>query len=201
MSFTNPPLAAGTLEKTVHIQIYLHTPTPTESKIQKNPLDMTKGSPPLDISNSRPIPRTCGPFQVLGCDGLLEDKNWSAPAAGDAQNESVRHPVPPSRKHVKTVSEINVHWQILQILRPNTFFHRKSPPRIGILFASTKLMHRSTSWTSSMSWYQEHLLGSRLVWKNENASVRHLLPAAMLERWPHICRVEITITIDELDCF
>jgi len=68
-----------------------------------------------------------------------------------------------------------------QILRPNTFYNLKSPPRSGILFASTEVVRRPRS-DSPLHFDIVNISQIRI--EKSNASARCLLPADMLERWP-----------------
>jgi len=76
-----------------------------------------------------------------------------------------------------------------QILRQNTFFHRKLPPCSDILFASTEVVHRPRSdfppHFDVRNTYQIRM-------ENQIASARRLLPADTFERWPQVGRVKIT---------
>ena len=77
-------------------------------------------------------------------------------------------------------------------LRRNTFFPRKSPLRCGSPNASPKVVHRPRS--------QSPLhFDNRSIWqirsKKSFPSARRLLSAALLERWPHVCRVKTTFIV------
>jgi len=76
-----------------------------------------------------------------------------------------------------------------------TRFFRKSPLRSGSLFASTQKVHRPRS--------QSLLhLDIRDIWQIRSekyvSSARRLLSAALLERWPQVCRVKLEITFTVL---
>jgi len=77
---------------------------------------------------------------------------------------------------------------------------RKSPLRSEILFASSEVMRRPRS--DSLL----HLENIAICTQKHNSSIRRLLPAAMSERWPQVCRIETTFglllnTIEQLGCF
>jgi len=76
----------------------------------------------------------------------------------------------------------------------NVFDHKirpKSALRSGILFTSFKVVHRPRS-VSPLHFDSQHIPQS---YRKNNASARRLLLAALLERWPHVCRVKITFTL------
>jgi len=79
-----------------------------------------------------------------------------------------------------------------QILRPNTFVNRKSPPHSSILLASTKDVHTPRS---ESPLHGDNGIIYHMHIKQLNARARRLLPADMLECWPQVCRVKITFTI------
>jgi len=70
-----------------------------------------------------------------------------------------------------------------QILRTKKCFNRKSPLRSRILFSSPKIVHRPRS-NSSLKIDIRNTL--QIYTEKDNSSAWHLLPAALLERWPHI---------------
>ena len=71
-----------------------------------------------------------------------------------------------------------------RILRPNTFLNRKSSLCRGILFASTKVMHRPRS-------------DSPLHFEIKNTYQICMLAFGVCfpQRWPQVCRVKITFEI------
>ena len=79
-----------------------------------------------------------------------------------------------------------------KILWPNTFFNRKSALHSPILFARPEVVHRPTS-HSALYFDSQNKYQIRM--KQYNASTRRLPAAALLERWPQVCRVKITITL------
>jgi len=74
-------------------------------------------------------------------------------------------------------SRLGKFWPILQ---PNTFFNRKSPPRIGILTAITEVVQRPRS-DCTLHFDLCNIWQIRM--EKLNSSARRLLPATMLESW------------------
>ena len=77
-------------------------------------------------------------------------------------------------------------------------FCRKSELRSRILFASPEVVHRSRL-DSLLHFDPQNICQIRI--EKQNASARRLLPADMLERWPQVCRVKITLTLLPTNCF
>ena len=69
---------------------------------------------------------------------------------------------------------------------------RKSPPRSGIVLASPKVVYIPRS-DSSLHFDIRNISQIRI--ERLYASARRLLPAALLEHWPHVCRVKITFEL------
>jgi len=69
-----------------------------------------------------------------------------------------------------------------QILLSKTFCNRRSPPRSGIVYTSTEVVHKPGS-ESPLHFDQIHM-------EKWNASARRLL-GGLIESWRHICRVKI----------
>jgi len=90
------------------------------------------------------------------------------------------------------------HAKILFFLRAKYVFFRKLPLRIGSLFASNQKVHRprSQSFLHFDIWnmYQIHS-------EIQFSSARRFLSAALLERWPQVCRVKITFSKLPTNCF
>jgi len=79
-----------------------------------------------------------------------------------------------------------------QILRPNAFFNRKSALRSRIPSASPEVGRRPRS-DFPLHFNSQNIYQIRM--ETSNASARRLPPAALLERWPQVCRVTITFTL------
>ena len=69
---------------------------------------------------------------------------------------------------------------------------RKSARRSGIPFASPEVAYRATS-DSLLHFDSKNIYQIRI--ENINAGAWRLLHAALLERWPQICRVKIKFTL------
>ena len=80
--------------------------------------------------------------------------------------------------------------EVRRILRPNMFLNRKSALRSGTFFASTELMHRPRP-DSPLHFEIKNTYQIRT--ENSNASARRLLLANLLQCWPQVCRVKITL--------
>jgi len=76
-----------------------------------------------------------------------------------------------------------------RILRSNTFLNRKSALCGRIFFASTEIMHAPKS-NFPLHFDIENI--HQICTGKLNDSAQRLLPATLLERWPQICRVEIS---------
>ena len=79
-----------------------------------------------------------------------------------------------------------------QIMLSNVFLNWKSPLRNCILFVSTRKVHRPRP-DSPLHFDIRNTYTIRTG--KCNASTRRLLPATMLERLPHVCRVKITFEL------
>ena len=82
--------------------------------------------------------------------------------------------------------------EIRRILRPKMYWNQKSPLRIGILFTSPEVVHRLRSHSHLYLDIQNTL---QIRTGKSKDSARRLPPAAMLERWLHVCRVKITFEL------
>ena len=69
---------------------------------------------------------------------------------------------------------------------------RKPALRGRTLFASTEVMHTPTS-DSPLHFDIENIYQIRTG--KSNASARHLFPATLLKRWPHVCCVKISFEL------
>jgi len=68
------------------------------------------------------------------------------------------------------------------------------PLQSGILCASPEVMHRPCGASINLNPFFVFFLTLRACYRVvKNAIARHLLSAAMLERWPQVCRVKITL--------
>jgi len=89
-------------------------------------------------------------------------------------------------------------WRIPTNLAAMYVFHRNAPFHSGILFASTKVVRRPR-YSCCLHFDIWNILQIRM--EKSNASAQRLLSAAMLERWPQVCRVKITFTLLPTNCF
>jgi len=82
--------------------------------------------------------------------------------------------------------------------RRKHIFFWKAPLRSKPLFASTQKVHRPRS-QSPLHFDTEIIQQIRSL--KLLSSARRLLPAALLECWPQVCRVRTTLTLLQTDCF
>ena len=90
---------------------------------------------------------------------------------------------------------------IQRILRPTTFCNQNSSMHKCLLSASTEVVHTAHRSDSSLYFDTGNMYQIRIKNQNQNSSSWRLLPATMLERLPHVCRVKITFTLLPTSCF